>query len=93
MVNFDERQPTSEVVEQKQLIAKRVPPGDRWCLISGEAVYESLTETLEAYFQKTKFNKAFYLDPIGSALYSVDRVEIEIEPEPIKTFDFYGDSY
>ncbi len=94
MVNFDERQPTSEVVEQKQLIAKRVPPGDRWAL-SGESdkVYASLTETLEAYFQKTKFNAAFYLDPIGSALYAVDRVEIEIEPEPIKTFDFYGDSY
>ena len=45
------------------------------------------------YFQKTKFNKAFYLDPIGGALYSVDRVEIEKEPEPIKTFDFYGDGY
>jgi hypothetical protein len=48
---------------------------------------------LEKYFQKTKFNKAFYLDPIGGALYSVDRVEIEKEPEPIKTFDFYGDGY
>ena len=67
-----------ETVEQKQLIAKRVPPGDRWSLTSGEEVYESLTDTLEEYFQKTKFNKAFYLDPIGSALYSVDRVEVEV---------------
>jgi hypothetical protein len=83
-----------ETVEQKQLIAKRVPPGDRWALTNEpDTVISSLTETLEMYFQKTKFNKAFYLDPIGGALYSVDRVEIEIKPEPIKTFDFYGDGY
>ena len=83
-----------ETVEQKQLIAKRVPPGDRWALINEpNIVISSLTEALEKYFQQTKFNKAFYLDPLGGALYSVDRVEIEIKPEPIKTFDFYGDGY
>ena len=83
-----------ETIEQKQLIAKRVPPGDRWALDDEPSkVYDTLTDTLEAYFQKTQFNKAFYLDPIGSALYSVDRVEVEIKPEPIKTFDFYGDGY
>jgi hypothetical protein len=83
-----------ETVEQKQLIAQRVPPGDRWQLVDEPGVvHPTLTETLENYFQKTKFNKAFYLDPIGGALYSVDRVEVEIKPEPIKTFDFYGDGY
>jgi hypothetical protein len=83
-----------ETIEQKQLIAKRVPPGDRWSLTNEpNIIISSLTETLEKYFQQTKFNKAFYLDPIGGALYSVDRVEIEIKPEPIKTFDFYGDGY
>jgi len=83
-----------EIQEQKQLIAKRRAPGDRWSLVDDpNTVISSLTETLEKYFQKTKFNKAFYLDPIGGALYSVDRVEIEKEPEPIKTFDFYGDGY
>ena len=83
-----------ETVEQKQLIAKRVPPGDRWALVDEPSiVHPTLTEALEAYFKKTQFNAAFYLDPIGSALYSVDRVEIEIKPEPIKTFDFYGDGY
>jgi hypothetical protein len=83
-----------QTVEQKQLIAKRVPPGDRWSLINEpDTVISSLTETLEKYFQKTQFNKAFYLDPLGGALYAVDRVEIELKPEPIKTFDFYGDGY
>jgi hypothetical protein len=80
-----------ETVEQKQLIAKRVPPGDRWSLTSDGEVYESLTDTLEAYFQKTKFNKAFYLDPIGSALYAVDRVEVEVKQEPIREYSFYGE--
>jgi len=68
-----------QTVENKQLIAQRVPP--------------SLTDTLETYFQKTKFNAAFYLDPLGGALYAVERTEVEIQPEPIKTFDFYGDGY
>lgn len=82
-----------ETIEQKQLIAKRVPPGDSWKLMDDPngVVHSSLTETLEAYFQKTKFNKAFYLDPIGSALYAVDRVEIEVEEEPVKEYSFYGE--
>ncbi len=80
-----------ETVEQKQLIAKRVPPGDRWSLVGDREVHESLTDTLEAFFQKTQFNKAFYLDPIGSALYAVDRVEVEVEQEPIREYSFYGE--
>ena len=84
-----------QTVENKQLIAKRVPPGDRWSLVADPSgtVHESLTDTLETYFQKTKFNAAFYLDPLGGSLYAVERTEVEIQPEPIKTFDFYGDGY
>lgn len=84
-----------QTVENKQLIADRVPPGDRWALTAdpSKIVYESITEALEAYFQQTRFNAAFYLDPLGGKLYAVKREEVEIEPEPIKTFDFYGDNY
>ena len=46
-------------------------------MIPSTSLHPTLTETLEAYFQKTKFNAAFYLDPL-EALYSVDRVEVEI---------------
>tara|TARA_R110001592_G_scaffold9844_1_gene51758 strand:+ start:2608 stop:2874 length:267 start_codon:yes stop_codon:yes gene_type:complete len=83
-----------ETIEQKQLIAKRVPPGDRWAL-SNEPnnILPSLTEALEEYFKQTKFNAAFYLDPLGGVLYAVDRIEVKKEPEPIQTFDFYGDNY
>ena len=84
-----------QTVENKQLIAKRVPPGDRWSLVAdpSSTVHESLTDTLESYFKQTQFNAAFYLDPLGGALYAVERTEVEIKPEPIKTFDFYGDGY
>ena len=82
-----------QTVENKQLIADRVPPGDRWALTADPSrkVYESLTDSLEAYFQQTQFNAAFYLDPIGGKLYAVSREEVEIEPEPIKEFSFYGE--
>ena len=84
-----------QTVENKQLIAKRVPPGDRWSLVAdpSSVVHESLTDTLEAYFQKTRFNAAFKKAVLGGALYAVERTEVEIKPEPIKTFDFYGDGY
>ena len=44
--------------EHNQLIATRVPPGDRWKLVddSKRQVYPSLTETLEAYLHKTGFD-------------------------------------
>ena len=82
-----------QTIEQKQLIAERVPPGDRWALTAdpSKKVYESLTESLEAYFQQTQFNAAFYLDPLGGKLYAVKREEVKIEPEPIKEFSFYGE--
>ena len=82
-----------QTIEQKQLIADRVPPGDRWALTAdlSKQVHESLTDTLEAYFQQTQFNAAFYLDPIGGKLYAVKREEIEIEPDPVKEFSFYGE--
>jgi hypothetical protein len=51
-----------ETVEQKQLIAQRVPPGDRWQLVDEPGVIHStLTETLEKYFQKLNLIKHFIL--------------------------------
>ena len=82
-----------QTVENKKLIAERVPPGDRWTLTAdpSKVIHESLTDSLEAYFQQTQFNAAFYLDPIGGKLFAVSREEVEIEPEPIKEFSFYGE--
>jgi len=84
-----------EIIESKVLIATRRPlkgtNGDNWVLKSSLTVYNSLTEALEAYFQNTGFNKAFYLDPIGGNLYSVNIEEVEVHPpSPPKEYSIYG---
>lgn len=77
-----------EVVE---LIATRVPPGDRWQLVDDKTktIYTSLTEALNAWFQKTREKAEFRLAPLDSKLYVIRSQEVEPE---IKTFDIYGES-
>ena len=47
-----------KVVERNELIATRVPPGDRWTLVddSKKIIYKSLTDALEAYLNSTLMN-------------------------------------
>ena len=47
-----------KVIEENILIARRVPPGDKWRLVANEpdgAVHKTLTDALEAYMVKTGF--------------------------------------
>lgn len=74
--------------EVLELIAERVPPGDRWRLVGDQTVHPSLTEVLNAWFLKTKEKAEFRLAPLDSKLYVI-RTE-EVTPE-IKTFDLYGE--
>jgi hypothetical protein len=80
-----------ETKENYVLIAKRVPPGDKWSLIDDEnqIVYLSLTETLEAYFQKTQTRCDFKLSPLKGELYVITTEKIA--PTPPKKFNLYGD--
>lgn len=75
------------------LIATRVPPSDRWKLIdSGPdgTIYQSLTETLEAYYQQsTDKPQAFRLEPLKGELYVITTGEVA--PAPIKRYNIYGD--
>ena len=83
----------TEIIEDKVLIALRQPPGDRWKLYdepSGK-VYTSITDTLEAYMHKTGFKGHYRLEPLESKLYAIGVEEIEIKPEPIKTYSIYGE--
>jgi hypothetical protein len=73
------------------LIAQRVPPGDRWSLINEDTVHKSLTETLEAYFQKTKEPCEFRLAPLKGELYMITTKEETVKVEPPKKFNIYGD--
>ena len=81
----------TEVIEKTLEIAQRVPPGDRWQLKGDKEVHKTLTETLEAYFQKTGKPAEFRLAPLKGKLYVITTEEQEIkEPEP-KKFSIYGD--
>ena len=85
-----------ETIENKELVAVRVPPGDNWKLVNAEGgpqgpTFSSLTDTLEAWFQKTGDKVDFRLEPLKSKLYAIREQQVEIEPEPIKTFSLYGE--
>ena len=80
------------MIEEKIiLIARRVPPGDQWCLEDDEKriVYKSLTDTLEAYFQKNQKPCDFRLAPLKGELYMITTEEVA--PPPPKKFNIYGD--
>ena len=81
-----------EILEENELIAERVPPGDNWELvIDKENIIEGLVQTLTQYMRKTKFKGHYRLEPLNGKLYAIRTEEIEIEePEPMK-FDLYGE--
>jgi hypothetical protein len=84
---------SKKITEVNELIATRVPPGDKWKLVNDtrKVIHNSLTETLEAYFLETKQKSEYRLAPMDSKLYVIKLVEEEIIPEPEKGFNIYGD--
>ena len=79
--------------EHNELIAVRVPPGDRWKLVSDpkKQVHPTLTETLEAFFHKTGFKGEYRLAPLSSELYAISTKQIELEEPKQKTYSIYGE--
>ena len=67
------------IKEVNEIIAVRVPPGDRWTLRtdSRKIIHNSLTETLEAYFMETKQKCEYRLAPMDSKLYVIKTIEEE----------------
>lgn len=84
---------SQKLVEHLELIAERVPPGDRWQLVSDsrKIIYNSLTEVLEAYYSETKFKGEYRLAPLNSKLYAIKLIEETVVSEQPKRFDIYGD--
>jgi hypothetical protein len=81
-----------QTVEHNILIAERVKgKGDTWILVGEDIEYPSLTETLEAYFQKTGENVHFRLEPLNSKLFAIKEHEEKVVVEPPKRFNIYGD--
>jgi hypothetical protein len=85
--------PTTKTTEHNELIAIRVPPGDRWMLKNDvkKVIHNSLTEVLEAYFIETRFKGEYRLAPLDSKLYVIKQVQEVIQPELPKSFNIYGD--
>ena len=78
-----------ELKEQKELVLKRVPPGDRWVFADGKnsAVYSSLTDALEAWYQ-TNGDTNFYIEARNGTVEIIRQEEVE---KPVKKFSLYGE--
>lgn len=80
------------LVEEKELIAVRVPPGDNWELVIDQGTtIEGLVMALTMYMRKTKFKGDYRLEPLKGKLFAIKTYEEEVEEvEPMK-FDLYGE--
>ena len=80
----------TQIKEQKVLILKRVPPGDRWVFAKGNkdaVIYPTLTDALEAWFQNTG-DTNFYIEARNGTVEIIKQEEVEI---PTRTFSLYGE--
>ena len=74
----------------KELKATRIPPGDRWALVTeDEQIYSSLTEALNKIYMDTGLTQ-FYIDAQNGEVHGEDGIE---KPEPVKRFSLYGEEY
>jgi hypothetical protein len=82
----------TQTVEHNILIAERVKgKGDTWILVGEDIERPSLTDTLEAYFQKTNETVHFRLEPLNSKLFAIKEKNEEIVVEPPQKYNIYGD--
>lgn len=81
-----------KIVEENELIAERIPPGDNWELVIDRGTtIDGLVMALTTYMRKTKFKGHYRLEPLNGKLYAIVTKEIDIEePEP-ETWDLYGE--
>ena len=81
-----------EILEQNELIATRIPPGDNWELVIDQGTtIEGLVMALTMYMRKTKFKGHYRLEPLNGKLYAIVEEEVNVpEPEP-EVWDLYGE--
>ena len=73
-----------------ELVANRVPPGDRWSLIGNEGVvvvFGNLTDCLNEIFVIHQ-SSTFTVDAKSGKVYIEDGVE---KPKPVKKYSLYGE--
>jgi hypothetical protein len=75
---------------KKILVLERIPPGDRWSPVGDEeTILDSLTEGLEYTFHKTQARE-YFISALDGKVFRM--VEEEKEPEPIRTYNIYGEA-
>ena len=80
--------------EVKQLVLKRVPPGDQWTDANGQSdVFPTLTDGLEYTFHKSGGKTTeFHLSSFKGEIYSVTEQEVPDAPLPPKPrYSMYGE--
>lgn len=79
----------TEIKQEKELVLKRVPPGDRWVFANGSQknIYPSLTDALEAWFQYSG-DTNFYIEARKGTVEIIKEQEVEV---PVKRFSLYGE--
>ena len=78
-----------ELKEEKILVLKRVPPGDRWVFTDGstKSIYSSLTDALEAWYQ-VNGDTNFYIEARNGTVEIVKQAEVE---KVVRRFSLYGE--
>ena len=78
-----------ELKEQKELVLKRVAPGDRCVFADGsqKSIYPSLTDALEGWYQKNG-DTNFYIEARKGTVEIITQQEVEKE---FKRFSLYGE--
>lgn len=73
----------------KELVAQRVPPGDRWVLLEEEndVVYGTLTDCLNQIYMVHQSSQ-FFVDAKKGEVYIEDGVD---KPQPVKKYSLYGE--
>ena len=78
-------------INLKQVL-KRFPPGDRWTPANADQpVFSNLTEGIEWVFQSTKETNFLIKAAEGKVFIYSENEIAPPEPEPIKTFNLYGE--
>ena len=78
-----------ELKEEKILVLKRVPPGDRWVFTDGstKSIYSSLTDALDAWYQ-VNGDTNFYIEARKGTVEIVKQAEVE---KVVRRFSLYGE--
>ncbi len=80
----------TKIEEIKEVVLKRVPPGDRWSPIgSPNTILESLTDALEYHFQQTG-QTDFFLSARKGTVEVIYKEEVKVE-KPVKRYSLYDE--